>query len=219
MTKPRLHLDVIVDVVCPWCFLGKRRLDAAIDELPDIDFSVAYRPYQLDPTLPKAGAERQAYMRGKFPDRNALDEVHARLTDMGRDVGIAYAFDTIPTVPNTLDAHRLIRWAQESQLGEEMLERLFALYFEEGADLTRQDVLIAAADSVGLDEDEVTMKLEDGADVEIVKADIAHASTLGISGVPCIIVDRKFAISGAQSSDILVQAFSKIAAELQASSG
>ncbi|WP_237151674.1 DsbA family oxidoreductase [Oryzibacter oryziterrae] len=216
MNKPRLHLDVIVDVVCPWCFLGKRRLDAAMEELPDIDFSIAYRPYQLDPNLPKAGAERQAYMRGKFPDRNALDEAHARLTDMGRDVGIAYAFDAIPTVPNTLDAHRLIRWAQEAQLGDEMVEHLFKLYFEDAADLTQQDVLIAAAETVGLDEDEVTMKLDDGADVEIVKADIAHASALGISGVPCIIVDRKFAISGAQSSDILVQAFGKIAAELQA---
>jgi predicted DsbA family dithiol-disulfide isomerase len=219
MRKSKLRLDVIVDVVCPWCFLGKRRLDAAIEELDDLDIEVKYRPYQLDSDIPKAGIDREEYIIGKFGSADALDEAHARLTALGADVGITYAFDIIERSPNTLDAHRLIRWASAEDLGEQMLERLFSLYFEEGADLTDEDVLIAAAEAVGLDEDEVTMKLEDGTDLEAVKGEIAHASRMGISGVPTIIVESKFAISGAQTPEILVEAFRKIAAELDAQQG
>ena len=216
MQKPKLHLDVIVDVVCPWCFLGKRRLDTAIAELDDLDIEVRYRPFQLDPTIPQEGIEREEYIIGKFGSADALDEAHARLFSLGADVGITYAFDLIEKSPNTLDAHRLIRWAAAEGLGDPMLERLFSLFFEEGADLTKAETLIAAAEDVGLDEDEVTMKLEDGVDLDAVKADIAHAGRMGITGVPTIIVENKFAISGAQTSEVLVDALRRIASELDA---
>lgn len=216
MQKPKLHLDVIVDVVCPWCFLGKRRLDAAIVELDDLDIEVRYRPFQLDPTIPEEGIEREEYVIGKFGSADALDEAHARLFSLGADVGITYAFDLIERSPNTLDAHRLIRWAAAEGLGDPMLERLFSLFFEEGADLTKADTLIAAAEEVGLDGDEVTMKLEDGVDLDAVKAEIAHAGRIGITGVPTVIVENKFAISGAQTSEVLVDALRRIAAELDA---
>lgn len=216
MQKTKLHLDVIVDVVCPWCFLGKRRLDTAIAELDDLDIEVRYRPFQLDPTIPQEGIEREEYIIGKFGSADALDEAHARLFSLGADVGITYAFDLIEKSPNTLDAHRLIRWAAAEGLGDPMLERLFSLFFEEGADLTKAETLIAAAEDVGLDEDEVTMKLEDGVDLDAVKADIAHAGRMGITGVPTIIVENKFAISGAQTSEVLVDALRRIASELDA---
>lgn len=216
MQKTKLHLDVIVDVVCPWCFLGKRRLDSAIAELDDLDIEVRYRPFQLDPTIPQEGIEREEYIIGKFGSADALDEAHARLFSLGADVGITYAFDLIEKSPNTLDAHRLIRWAAAEGLGDPMLERLFSLFFEEGADLTKAETLIAAAEDVGLDEDEVTMKLEDGVDLDAVKADIAHAGRMGITGVPTIIVENKFAISGAQTSEVLVDALRRIASELDA---
>ena len=216
MQKTKLHLDVIVDVVCPWCFLGKRRLDTAIAELDDLDIEVRYRPFQLDPTIPQEGIEREEYVIGKFGSADALDEAHARLFSLGADVGITYAFDLIEKSPNTLDAHRLIRWAAAEGLGDPMLERLFSLFFEEGADLTKAETLIAAAEDVGLDEDEVTMKLADGVDLDAVKADIAHAGRMGITGVPTIIVENKFAISGAQTSEVLVDALRRIASELDA---
>lgn len=219
MAVSTLHLDVIVDVVCPWCFLGKRRLDAALAELDDIDVEIRYRPYQLDSETPKAGVDRGDYIVAKFGSLDALDEAHARLVTLGADVGITYAFDLIERNPNTLDAHRLIRWAAAEGLGEQMLERLFSLYFEEGGNLSDQDTLIAAAEAVGLDEDEVTMKLEDGTDLEAVKADIAHAGRIGITGVPTVIVENRFAISGAQPPEVLVEAFRKIAAELDAQKG
>jgi predicted DsbA family dithiol-disulfide isomerase len=216
MQKAKLHLDVIVDVVCPWCFLGKRRLDAAIEDLDDLDIEVRYRPFQLDPTIPAEGIDREEYIIGKFGSADALDEAHARLFSLGADVGITYAFDLIEKTPNTLDAHRLVRWAAAEGLGEPMLERLFSLFFEEGADLTNAETLIAAAEEIGLDGDEVTMKLEDGVDLDAVKADIAHAGQMGITGVPTVIVENKFAISGAQTSEVLVDALRRIAAELDA---
>ena len=216
MQKTKLHLDVIVDVVCPWCFLGKRRLDTAIAELDDLDIEVRYRPFQLDPTIPQEGIEREEYVIGKFGSADALDEAHARLFSLGADVGITYAFDLIEKSPNTLDAHRLVRWAAAEGLGDPMLERLFSLFFEEGADLTKAETLIAAAEEVGLDEDEVAMRLEDGVDLDAVKADIAHAGRIGITGVPTIIVENKFAISGAQTPEVLIDALRRIASELDA---
>ncbi|SCM74072.1 DSBA oxidoreductase [uncultured Pleomorphomonas sp.] len=219
MQKPKLHLDVIVDVVCPWCFLGKRRLDAAIADLDDLDIEVRYRPFQLDPTIPGEGIDREEYIIGKFGSADALDEAHARLFGLGADVGITYAFDLIEKTPNTLDAHRLVRWAAAEGLGDPMLERLFSLFFEEGADLTNAETLVAAAEEVGLDGDEVTMKLEDGVDLDAVKADIAHAGRIGITGVPTVIVENRFAISGAQTSEVLVDALRRIAAELDATEG
>ena len=219
MQKPKLHIDVIVDVVCPWCFLGKRRLDAAIAELDDLDIEVRYRPFQLDPTIPKEGIDREEYIIGKFGSADALEEAHARLFDLGADVGITYAFDLIEKTPNTLDAHRLVRWAAAEGLGDAMLERLFSLFFEDGGDLTEVDALIAAAEEIGLDGDEVTMKLEDGVDLDAVKADIAHAGRIGITGVPTVIVENKFAISGAQTSEVLVDALRRIASEIDATEG
>ncbi|WP_370673829.1 DsbA family oxidoreductase [Pleomorphomonas sp. PLEO] len=219
MQKAKLQLDVIVDVVCPWCFLGKRRLDAAIADLDDLDIEVRYRPFQLDPTIPAEGVDREEYIIGKFGSADALDEAHARLFDLGTDVGISYAFDLIEKTPNTLNAHRLVRWAAAEGLGDAMLERLFSLFFEEGGDLTQADTLIAAAEQVGLDGDEVTMKLEDSADLDVVKAEIAHASHIGITGVPTVVVENKFAISGAQTSEVLVDALRRIASELGATKG
>ena len=216
MQNAKLHLDVIVDVVCPWCFLGKRRLDAALVELDDLDIEVRYRPFQLDPTIPQEGIEREEYVIGKFGSADALDEAHARLFSLGADVGITYAFDLIEKSPNTLDAHRLVRWAAAEGLGDPMLERLFSLFFEDGADLTKAETLIAAAEEVGLDEDEVAMRLEDGVDLDAVKADIAHAGRIGITGVPTIIVENKFAISGAQTPEVLIDALRRIASELDA---
>ncbi|WP_026791288.1 DsbA family oxidoreductase [Pleomorphomonas oryzae] len=216
MQKTKLHLDVIADVVCPWCFLGKRRLDAAIADLDDLDIEVRYRPFQLDPTIPPDGIEREEYIIGKFGSADALDEAHARLFSLGADVGITYAFDLIEKTPNTLDAHRLVRWAAAEGLADPMIERLFSLFFEEGADLTNAETLVAAAEEVGLDGDEVTMKLEDGVDLDAVKADIAHAGRMGITGVPTVVVENKFAISGAQTSEVLVDALRRIAAELGA---
>lgn len=220
MRRPQLHLDVVLDVVCPWCFLGKRRLDAVIEELAgEIDLLVAYRPFQLDPTVPKQGVDRDEYLVSRFGDRHSVEETHARLVEMGEDVGIRFAFETIERMPNTIDAHRLIRWASQSGVAAAMVERLFSLYFEEGADLSDAEVLVSAADDVGLDTDDISERLDSDVDFASVNAEIAHAGRIGITGVPCVIVERKFAISGAQPTDIMIDAFRKIASELESDAG
>jgi len=204
-------LDVVVDVVCPWCFLGKRRLDAALAGLPDVAATVRYRPFQLDPDLPAEGVERQAYMKAKFGDLGRVDEIHRRLVDMGADVGIAFAFDRIERTPNTLDAHRLIRWAAAEGKGEEMVERLFALYFEEGEDIGDTDVLAAAAEAVGLDGAEIRDRLDAGEDRDAVAAEVAEATRIGVTGVPFTILAGKYGLSGAQSTEVFADAISRVA--------
>ncbi|BBE71264.1 DsbA family oxidoreductase [Oharaeibacter diazotrophicus] len=204
-------LDVVVDVVCPWCFLGKRRLDAALAGLPDVAATVRYRPFQLDPDLPAEGVERQAYMKAKFGDLGRVDEIHRRLVDMGADVGIAFAFDRIERTPNTLDAHRLIRWAAAEGKGEAMVERLFALYFEEGEDIGDTAVLAAAAEAVGLDGAEIRDRLDAGEDREAVAAEVAEASRIGVTGVPFTILAGKYGLSGAQSTEVFADAIGRVA--------
>jgi predicted DsbA family dithiol-disulfide isomerase len=210
--KP-LQVDVVIDVVCPWCFLGKRRLDKALELVPDLDLSIRYRPFQLDPTLPPEGKDRTRYMLDKFHDQARIDAAHKTLEALGAELGIAFAFDRISVAPNTLDAHRLLRWASEAGKGDAAAERLFALYFEEGADFTRPETLIKAAADVGLDANEVATKLADGTDREAVQAEIDFASRVGITGVPCYVVANKYAISGAQAPEVLADAFRQIAGE------
>lgn len=208
-----LALDVVIDVVCPWCFVGKRRLDAALKRMPEIDAHVAYRPFQLDPTLPPEGMDRTAYMLGKFGDQARIDAAHASLTEMGRELGILFRFDEIRIAPNTLDAHRLLRWAGAVGKGDEAAEQLFSLYFEAGADLTKAETLIAAGAAIGLDPGDVAARLADGTDRDAVTAEIAFANRIGITGVPCTIVANRFAISGAQPPEVLVDAIRRVAAE------
>ncbi|WP_181703616.1 DsbA family oxidoreductase [Chthonobacter albigriseus] len=218
MSTP-LTLDVVIDVVCPWCYLGKRRLDAALETLPDFETSVRYRPFQLDPTIPPEGKERRAYMIEKFGDPGRVAEAHARLEEAAAGSGIAFAFERIEVSPNTLDAHRLIHWAQEDDLGDEMVDRLFALYFEEGADIGDREVLIKAAEDVGLDPDFIGRNLDDGTDREAIQQAIAYAGQLGITGVPCTIIAGKYAISGAQPSAVMADAIRQVSDELARAAG
>lgn len=210
-----LHLDVVIDVVCPWCFVGKRRLDAAIAAVPDVAFSVRYRPFQLDPAIPPEGKDRTRYMLDKFRDPARIAEAHARLEDLGRAEGIRFDFDAIRLAPNTFDAHRVVHWAQAAGHGDAIVERLFAQYFENGADLTRAETLADAAEAVGLDRDAVLADLASAKDRSTIDAEIAFAARVGITGVPCTIVSSKYAISGAQATDLLADAFRRIAAETE----
>ncbi len=210
MSRP-VTVDVIVDVVCPWCFVGKRRLDAALADLGDLDVTVRYRPFQLDPTLPADGKDRTEYMKAKFGDLRRLDEVHHRLVDMGQDLDIAFAFDRIERAPNTLDAHRLIHWAAAEGLGEQAVDHLFKLYFEDGEDIGDRTVLANAAEAIGLDGSEIRDRLDADTDVEAVKAEIEEAGRIGVTGVPFYILAGKYAISGAQPTEVFTGAIRQVA--------
>ena len=205
-----LTIDVVSDVVCPWCFLGKRRLEAAIHAPGDgAVIAVRWRPFQLDPSIPAGGMDRRAYMKAKFNDDARLAAVHDRLTELGKDVGIAYDFDRIERTPNTLDAHRLIRWATVGGRQDAVVDRLFRLYFEEGRDIGDRKLLIEVARESGMDFEIVEKLYADGDDVDSVQAEIAQAQAIGVTGVPFFIFASRFGVPGAQDADVLATAIAK----------
>jgi predicted DsbA family dithiol-disulfide isomerase len=201
-----LTIDIISDVVCPWCYLGKRRLEAALETLGQTDAVVRWRPFQLDETLPEEGMDRNAYMRRKFGDLSRLAPVHDRLVNFGREVGAAYDFEAITRAPNTLGAHRLIRWAAEAGVQNAVVDQLFRAYFERGEDIGDKEVLVAIAAATGMDGEDVRRRLATDDGVEATQAEIDSWRRAGVSGVPFFIFDGKLAVSGAESVEVLASA-------------
>ncbi|MGE0232548.1 MAG: DsbA family protein [Flavobacteriaceae bacterium] len=204
-------IDVISDVMCPWCFVGKRMLGRALSLRPDTPVHVRWRPYQLDPTIPKGGMDRKEYMRRKFGDDGARP-MHQRLKEIGQAEGILFDFGAISRSPNTLDAHRLIRWAANDGAQDEVVERLFSVYFTEGGDIESLETLRQIARGAGMDGDIVAALLERGADVDLVQKEADLARRMGVDGVPCFVFGEQFAVMGAQPPDVLVQYIDRAAA-------
>jgi predicted DsbA family dithiol-disulfide isomerase len=201
-------VDVVSDAVCPWCFVGKRNLAAALSLAPDAKVEVRWRPFQLDPTIPQGGMPRVEYLTRKFGP-GGYGKMNQRLIDLGRERGIAFAFDRIERSPNTLDAHRLIRWAQPAGAQDAVVERLFQLYFEEGADIGDRNLLADVAAANGFDRAMALRMLESDTDKEAVQEEIATAQRMGVTGVPFFIFGGKYALSGAQPPEAIAAAIGK----------
>jgi len=208
-----LPIDVISDVVCPWCFIGKRRLEKAIALKPDIPVTVRFRPYFLNPWVPRAGISRSEYLTTKFGSVERYMANAPRVAAAAREEGLAYNLNDIARQPNTIDCHRLILWAGESGDPARMKQRLMELYFTEGADLTDNEVLVQAARDCGMDADLVRQRLASEVDVKRVSDEAESAKNAGIDGVPCFILVGMFAVSGAQAPDYLADAIERAAAE------
>ena len=208
-----LNIDVVSDVVCPWCFVGKRRLEAAVAAVPEIAVEVRWRPFQLDPSIPPEGVDRSTYFREKFGDPARVEAIHDRLRELGRDVGIAFDFAAIERTPNTLDAHRLIRWATVEGVQDAVVERLFRLYFEEGGDLGSHAVLARAAADAGMNGAVAERLLAGDADRDEVAKEIDTARRVGVTGVPCMILDGRYAVMGAQEAAVIANAIRRVADE------
>ncbi len=208
----RFVIDVVSDVICPWCFLGKRRLDAAL-ALVDRDILIRWRPYMLDPSIPPQGVDRQEYMLAKF-GAERLATIHDPLIEAGRELGVPYHFDAITRTPNTLDAHRLIRWAHTVERQSQMVERLFMAYWSEGKDIGDRDVLARCAGEAGINAEQIRELLDTEQDVAETSAEIAHATSIGVTGVPTFILAQSYALVGAQSPDVLADAIGRVAKEV-----
>ena len=207
-----MQIDIVSDTVCPWCFIGKRRLERALALRPDMEFDIRWRAYRLDPTIPPEGVDRKQYMQAKFgnnPNRQAMQDA---LKQAGDSEGIAFAFDKIARSPNTLDSHRLIRWSASAGVQNEVVERLFEAYFEEGRDIGNADVLIEIASDAGMDSATVADLLEQGADREIIEKEDVMAHRLGITGVPTFIFQNKYLVSGAVDPEALLEIIDKVTA-------
>ena len=209
----RFIIDVVSDVICPWCFLGKRRLDAALESLDGLDVFVRWRPFMLDPTIPPEGLDRHDYMLKKFGEER-LKTIHDPLIQAGEELGVPYNFDAITRTPNTLDAHRLIRWSHTIDRQNETAERLFMAYWSEGQDVSDRDVLARCAGDVGINAAQIRELLDSEQDVAETKAEIQHATTIGVTGVPTFILAQSYALVGAQSPEVLADAIGRVAKEM-----
>jgi predicted DsbA family dithiol-disulfide isomerase len=210
--KPRVTVDIVSDVVCPWCYVGKRRLEDALAMTPDLEIDLRWRPFQLDATIPPGGISREEYVNRKFGPERAK-EIYDRIRGVGAEVGIPFAFEKITRSPNTLDAHRVLRWALEAGCQEMLKERLLKLYFVEGADVGDHDVLARAAADCGMDAQAVRTRLATDEDVDAVRADIDAAQRMGVNGVPFFIINGRYGVSGAQPGEALAQAFRQASAD------
>ena len=209
-----MQLDVVSDTVCPWCYIGKKRLDLALAEHGGEGITVRWRPYQLDASIPEGGVDRKAYMQKKFgadPDRTKT--VTGAIRQYGEELGIQFNFDKIKLSPNTLDSHRLVRWAGTAGCQDEMVEVLFRRYFTDGEDVGSHAVLIDAANEVGMDTDIVEDLLKRGADRELIQREEALAREMGIQGVPSFVINEQWVIVGAQEASALVRMFNKLLAK------
>lgn len=214
MAQTPVRIDVVSDIVCPWCFIGKKRLENAVALVPDIPVEVHFRPYYLNDWIPREGISRNDYLTKKFGSPERYHGIAGRVQQAAAQEGLVYDKDKISNQPNTIDAHRLIYWADAKGLAPRMKQRLMNLYFTEGADLTKRDVLVQAAADVGLDAETVRADLATDKDEVLIEQAAQSAKDAGIDGVPTFIFAGKYAVSGAQEPQALAQAIRQVSQEL-----
>jgi len=202
-----MHIDIFSDTICPWCFIGKRRLERALAERPQPSLTRRWRAFQLNPDMPPEGMERSQYLAMKFGGAANAKSVYAQVEAAGESEGIAFAFERMTRTPNTVDSHRLIRFADAKGVDNAVVQALFDAYFLRAEDIGDRDVLVEAGRIGGLDPDEVREYLASGAEAEAVRAEDNAARQAGISGVPCFIFNRQHALAGAHTPEVLFQLF------------
>ena len=200
---PRLLIEVVHDLVCPWCYLGFRRLQRTLARRPDLLFDLVWRSFLLNPDMPRAGMARADYVLRKFGGEDRARRLYASITEIGRAEQVEFRFERIRRTPSSVDAHRLVRWATRRGRGTETVEALFAAHFSDGRDIGDHGVLAAVAGSCGLDSVAVRPYLRGDDDADAVHADNLRAHRLGINGVPCFIVSGRHAIAGAQEPEVI----------------
>jgi predicted DsbA family dithiol-disulfide isomerase len=214
------QIDVISDVVCPWCFIGKRNLEQALEtwraKHRDQEPIVRWHPFQLNPQLPASGVPRKQYLENKFGGPERAKEIYARVLAAGKRAGIDFAFDAIQVQPNTINAHRLLQFAAERGKQDEMAEVIFRRYFLEGADLSNTQTLADIAQQAGLNRDQAAAYLASDANSELIKEQDRRARAIGVEGVPFFIFNQRLALSGAQPPEVIVEAMEKALEEVAA---
>jgi predicted DsbA family dithiol-disulfide isomerase len=207
MKERTIQIEVYSDVVCPWCFVGKRRLERALETAGYAQQAhIAWRPFQLNPTMPKEGMDRRVYLEAKFGGAEARLAMQERVAKAGEADGLVFAFDRIERTPNTFDAHRLIWFAGQQGCQNEIAEALFQSYFTKGREIGHLDSLAEIASDCGIDREEAKRFLASDRAVQEVRAEEATGHRLGIRGVPYFVLNGSISISGAQPPDIFVSA-------------
>lgn len=202
-----MHIDIFSDVICPWCFIGKRRLEKAFSQRPATSVELSWRPFQLNPDMPPEGMARGAYLAAKFGGAAHADRIYDNIAEAGATVGIPFAFERIRRTPNTRDAHRLIRHATAEGVADRVVEGLFRAYFLDGRNIGDPETLAEIAGECGLDAAQIRIWLNGPAEREQVLAEDRAARRIGINAVPCFIFEQQYAISGAQEPEFFLPVF------------
>ncbi|MFN4025408.1 MAG: DsbA family protein [Hyphomonas sp.] len=212
-----IAIEMVSDLVCPWCWLGLRRIEAAVAEAQDVKVQLLFRPFELDPSIPAGGVDYKEYMAGRVSSpegKERMATMRQALIDYGAAEDIPYRFDGMTRRPNSFDAHRLVRWAQGQGKGARAKEALFKAYFNEGRDIGDHGELVEVAREIDLDPDIVSKLLQTDADSDAVRQEAEIFRQMGISGVPTYIANRRIAVQGAESIDKLVKFIRHAASQL-----
>jgi predicted DsbA family dithiol-disulfide isomerase len=201
--KARLSIEVVHDLVCPWCYLGLRRLLRTLRRRPDLAFDLTWRPFLLNPDMPRAGMSRTDYVVRKFGGEDRARRLYAAIADIGQREGMPFRFDRIRRTPSSVDAHRLVRWSVGFGVAAELVEALFSAHFTDGRDIGDVHVLTDIAVACGLDGAAAMAFLLGDAEVDAIHAENLRAHRLGINGVPCFVIGGRHAIAGAQESEVI----------------
>lgn len=207
-----ITLDIISDPICPWCYIGKARLDQAMAETGIDPFDVNWRIFQLNPDMPPEGMDRKQYLEAKFGGPEGAERVYSRVRAVAAETGLDLKFDAIPRTPNTFDAHRLIRWAKATGNQTAVVQQLFRRYFELGQDISDRETLLDVAVSAGMEREVVAQLLAGDADRDELAAEEETARQMGVTGVPCFIIGGRYVIQGAQDPET----WKKVLVELDA---
>jgi len=199
----RLVIEIVFDFVCPWCYLGVKRLSFLLARRQELEVELSWRPFLLNPDMPRGGMARADYMIRKFGAEDRARRLYASIAELGAAEGIAFNFAAIRRTPNSVDAHRLVREAAREGLADRLVAGIFAAHFVEGRDIGSHAVLATLAGQLGMDEEAVERFLAAGEGAEVVHAENLHAHRLGINGVPCFLIDGEHAIAGAQEGEVL----------------
>ena len=210
-----MQIDVISDPVCPWCYIGKRRLERAVRLRPHISFEIRWRPFQLDPATPPEGYDRKTYIEKKFGSSERVKPIQTALLQAGESEGITFAFDKITRTPNTINAHRLIRWAHSLGVQDEIVEGLFRGYFVDGLDIGQIKILAQIGDDAGMDGELVEELLSSDTDIESVEQQDSMARKFGVQGVPSFFMGGKTLITGAEDAETLAQIIDRVISDAE----
>ncbi|MCL2430850.1 MAG: DsbA family oxidoreductase [Alphaproteobacteria bacterium] len=214
--KARLGIEIVHDLVCPWCFLGVRRLMRTLRRRPDLLFELTWRPFLLNPDMPRSGMSRPDYVTRKFGGEERARRLYTSITEIGRVEGMQFRFDRIRRTPSSVDAHRLVRWAGRYDRASEAAEALFSAHFTDGLDIGETEVLVAIAQALGLDEPLFRGFLASDRETDTIHAENLRAHRLGINGVPCFIIAGRHAIAGAQEPEVIERLLDVAAVEANA---
>ena len=209
-----VKLDIISDPICPWCYIGKANLDAALAQFPDHPFTIEWHPFQLNPEMPAGGMDRKTYLETKFGGKAAAAKAYAPVVAHAEKAGLTINFEAMQVTPNTIDAHRLIHWAGIEARQLLVVDLLFKAYFVEGRDIGSHEVLADIADMAEMDAALITRLLASDADIADIRARDAHSRDMGISAVPTFVVANQHAVPGAQRTDLWVKVISDIIAQI-----